>query len=206
MFFWTSATSDASDKYEVWRGHAKGVFRRTVKFSSLTVCLFAILFSDGFYLLTLPCSQGNNQNFPTSETKKLLKEASSDVEIDSWISQVNENPLGWIVTKCFLYKILPGALYCDVFMFMVWIIFRYKQTRWFLEYVKLLFCLIWRKFVSTNWVFWTVSVVWWGRHQEFWSSQSRVGQKLPKFKNGEVKLVPRYGCKYFIGVDYKIYK
>ena len=26
-------------------------------------------------------------------------------------------------------------------MFMVWIIFRYKQTRWFLEYVKLLFVL-----------------------------------------------------------------
>ena len=69
--------------------------------------------------------------------------------------------------------------------------FRYNQKRWFWEfweYVKLVFCLIWRKFVSTNWVFWTVSVVWWGRHQEFWSSQQRqrLGQKHAKMKNVKV--------------------
>ena len=32
-----------------------------------------------------------------------------------------------------------------------------------------------KKIVSTNWVFWTVSVVWWERPQEFWSSQQKIG-------------------------------
>ena len=32
-----------------------------------------------------------------------------------------------------------------------------------------------KKIVSTNWVFWTVSVVRWERPQEFWSSQQKIG-------------------------------